>query len=122
MGDDATNPNATPIRPKHAVCVKCGYEFGGGVTLENGYLVCPECAHAFDVRGVRPRRSVWLVRACWILAGVVSVLVPVAVTAGFFATGGAFDWVRALIACGIVAAIVVLVWVMRWAKRTVLRG
>ena len=57
MDDDATNPKATPIRPKHAVCVKCGYEFGGRVAVVDGALVCPECGHRQDLLRDRPPRE-----------------------------------------------------------------
>lgn len=32
------------VRPRNAVCLKCGYEFGG-VEIRGGIVVCPECGH-----------------------------------------------------------------------------
>lgn len=35
------------VRPKHAVCPSCGYQFGG-IPITHGQLTCPECAHTFS--------------------------------------------------------------------------
>lgn len=85
MGDDATNRNATPIRPKHSVCVECGSEFGGGVAMENGALVCPECGHRQDLQHDRPPREKWIGSPIVIWGGPV---LAALVLAGMLANGG----------------------------------
>ncbi len=43
-----TEPEVTNrgnVRPSAALCVRCGYRFGGGVTVTANSLTCPECGH-----------------------------------------------------------------------------
>lgn len=60
MDDEAVRNTPMEVRPKHAVCVKCGYEFGGGVAVVDGALVCPECGHRQDLMRDRPPREKWI--------------------------------------------------------------
>lgn len=48
------------IRPKHAVCVKCGYEFAGAVAVVDGVMVCPECGYRQALLHDRPPREKWI--------------------------------------------------------------
>lgn len=51
------------VRPKHAICASCRYEFGG-VAIKGGVIVCPECgkatpfdfaSHATEIERLRAR-------------------------------------------------------------------
>lgn len=39
------------VRPRHAICHQCGYQFGG-LEIKDGEIVCPECGKSsrFELR------------------------------------------------------------------------
>lgn len=73
------------VRPRHALCARCGYQFGG-IAIKDGAITCPECGDVFrfDLLGrgeelarlkkkVRKRRV-----AAWLLLGLALVCIAVA--------------------------------------------
>jgi hypothetical protein len=68
------------IRPKAAFCSRCGYRFGG-VPIQHGIIICPECGHTtrFALESPRPaptRRPLPL-RIAWY--AVLSLLATIAI-------------------------------------------
>ena len=59
------------VRPKHSVCLACGYGLAG-IEIKRGVIVCPECGApaAFELRRPRPLNPVML-RVIGLVVGVV---------------------------------------------------
>ena len=45
------------IRPKNAVCTRCGYHIGG-IEIKDGMITCPECGHDVVFELTSPSRPV----------------------------------------------------------------
>ena len=70
------------VRPRHALCASCGYQFGG-IAIKDGVITCPECGDVFrfDLHGrgeelARLKEKVKRRRvAAWLLLAVALVIV-----------------------------------------------
>jgi hypothetical protein len=69
------------IRPRNALCIHCGYRFGG-VPIAGGAITCPECGRSssFDppplgsVARLRRRRTT-LRRISWLIIALLTVAI-----------------------------------------------
>ena len=93
------------VRPKNAICTRCGYPFGG-VPIHNSVIVCPECGEPVRFALVAPARHTSAARAGGVAAGLL--VCAMLVVWGLM---GARGW-RAGLGAGLTAALCIgaLVW------------
>lgn len=74
------------VRPKNVVCTKCGYSLGG-IPIERGVIVCPECGMPNHFEFPEVKGSVWAGRSGFAFQ-VVGFAVQFVLVVMAFQTGG----------------------------------
>lgn len=93
------------LRPKNAVCLQCGYLLGG-VPIEGGAVVCPECGHEnrFELPTVKGKKWPGRVGLTFRTLGFATQLVALA----FAYQHGGWKWV-----IFILAAMLLFMWALK---------